>query len=219
MLLWASFCGVRIGEALHPGPARSVLDDPDGDDWRDDDVFDDSPYGPPRCAGESEQSYDGDMLASAFIAARKFRGHTLDMVFKFGPHGLGYYRGVGASNISVSMKACGAPAVLHLCDLIPAAEHADRDRTAVQCVADSVPLYLATILDLPTQPGRGRATDSLVISQPSNPLPCIADGLRSSERACGRHQRGAARKQRAYASQLARPIDQRRLALGPVSPA
>ena len=159
------------------------------------------------------------MLASAFIAARKFRGHTPGMVFKLGPHGLSYHRHVGACNISVSGKACGTPTVLHLCDLIPAAEYADRDCTAVQCAADSVPLYLATILDLPTQPGCGRATDSLVISQPSNPLPCIADGRRSSERACGRHQRGAARKQSAYASQLARPIDQRRLALSPVSPA
>ena len=91
LLLLASPCGVRTGEALQAGPARCVLDDPDGDDWRDDAVFDDSPWdGPPRCVGESEQLYDGDMPASAFIAARKFRGHTPNMLFKLGPHGLGY---------------------------------------------------------------------------------------------------------------------------------
>ena len=110
--LW--FVGFRFGEAENPGPngGESLLDDPEGFDWDQDEQEDDGgnmfgecddwePCGDETfcvdesvsglCNGEHENQIPNKLTSAPFIRAKCFGGSKRCYVFKFGGHGLGYY--------------------------------------------------------------------------------------------------------------------------------
>ena len=80
----------RIGEASHPGPG---LDDPDADPFDElDEHLDGSIEEQATWDADPSREDSAHLPVPAFLAARKFCGREIDMVYKVGARGFGYYK-------------------------------------------------------------------------------------------------------------------------------
>ena len=88
LLLIVALLGIRIGDAIHPGP--SCLDDPEFQGF-DEDVNDDWYDEPPTEATTAAAELGQELEVVAFIRATKFQGSKSGMAFKRGQWCQGYY--------------------------------------------------------------------------------------------------------------------------------